>query len=46
MQMKCFCIQNWFENPLCRLPGEPLTKFPLSPACPADFMFEMEKLDA
>eukprot|EP00198_Chlamydomonas_reinhardtii_P003196 XP_001692532.1 predicted protein [Chlamydomonas reinhardtii] len=45
-KMKCFCIQNWFENPLCRLPGEPLTKFPLSPACPADFMFEMEKLDA
>ncbi|KAG2492009.1 hypothetical protein HYH03_009739 [Edaphochlamys debaryana] len=43
-KMKCYCIQNWFENPLCRLPGEPLTKFPLQPACPADFIFNMDPL--
>ncbi|KXZ54677.1 hypothetical protein GPECTOR_4g743 [Gonium pectorale] len=43
-KMKCYCIQNWFENPQCRLPGEPHTRFPLSPACPADFIFNMDDL--
>ena len=42
--MKCYCIQNWFENPQCRLPGEPHTLFPLTPACPADFIFNMDAL--
>ncbi|GLC34363.1 hypothetical protein PLESTB_000737400 [Pleodorina starrii] len=45
-KMKCFCIQNWFENPQCRLPGEPHTRFPLSPACPADYVFSMDALAA
>ncbi|EFJ47189.1 hypothetical protein VOLCADRAFT_92385 [Volvox carteri f. nagariensis] len=43
-KMKCFCIQNWFENPQCRLPGEPHTRFPLAPACPADYVFNMDAL--
>lgn len=42
--MKCFCIQNWFENPQCRLPGEPHTRFPIYPGCPADYVFNMEAL--
>lgn len=43
-QVICHCIHNWFENPLCRLPGEPHTKFPM--ICPADYVFIMDKLHA
>ena len=39
-----FVRSNWFENPLCRLPGELTTQFPLN--CPADFVFDMNKLYA
>lgn len=35
-------LQNWFENPLCRLPGETHTQFPIT--CPADYVFDMNKL--
>ncbi|KAG1665399.1 hypothetical protein FOA52_015809 [Chlamydomonas sp. UWO 241] len=41
-RVQCWCIQNWFENPLCRLPGDLHTRFPL--VCPADFLFDMNKL--
>ncbi|GAX81831.1 hypothetical protein CEUSTIGMA_g9259.t1 [Chlamydomonas eustigma] len=41
-KIQCWCIQNWFENPLCRLPGELHTQFPFP--CPADYIFQMNKL--
>jgi len=43
-KVQCWCQQNWFENPLCRMPGEYDLKFPIAPACPADFVFDMNKL--
>ncbi|KAJ9506941.1 hypothetical protein QJQ45_016531 [Haematococcus lacustris] len=41
-RLTCFCIHNWFESPLCRLPGETITQLPMD--CPADYLFNMPVL--